>query len=91
MHIEVFTGTLYNILINNPTNQENWSSVGTIASTLAQYSTIYGNTVGHFFWFVGKESIMSRIFKKTSSLHGDSNSYCHIDNIEVSTIRTTEP
>ena len=36
-----------------PTNQENWPSVGTIASTLAQYSAIYGNTLGLFSWFVG--------------------------------------
>ena len=39
----------------NPTNQENWPSVGTIASTLAQYSAIYGNTLGQVSWFVGKE------------------------------------
>ena len=38
----------------NPANQENWPSVGTIASTLAQYSAIYGNTLGQFSWFVGK-------------------------------------
>ena len=36
-----------------PTNQENWPSVGTIASTLAQYSVIYGNILGQFSWFVG--------------------------------------
>ena len=36
-----------------PTNQENWSSVGTIASTLAQYSAIYENTLGQFFWIAG--------------------------------------
>ena len=38
--------------LNIPTNQENWPSVGTIASTLAQYSAIYGNTLGQFSWFV---------------------------------------
>ena len=38
---------------NNPTNQENWPSVGTIASTLAQYGAIYGNTLRQFSWFVG--------------------------------------
>ena len=38
----------------NPTNQKNWPSVGTIESTLAQYSAIYGNTLGQFSWFVGK-------------------------------------
>ena len=36
-----------------PTNQKNWPSVGTIESTLAQYSAIYGNTFGQFSWFVG--------------------------------------
>ena len=38
---------------NFPTNQESWPSVGTIASTLAQYSAIYGNTLGQFSWLVG--------------------------------------
>ena len=38
---------------NSPTNQENWPNVGTIASTLSQYSAIYGNTLGQFSWFVG--------------------------------------
>ena len=33
---------------------------------------------------------MSRIFEKTSVLQRDSNSYRYIDNIEVSTILTTE-
>ena len=41
----------------HPTNQENWPSVGTIASTLAQYCTIYGNTLSQFFWFVGHELV----------------------------------
>ena len=36
-----------------PTNQENRPSIGTIASTLAQYSAVYGNTLGQFSWFVG--------------------------------------
>ena len=31
-----------------PTNQEDWPRVGMIASTLAQHSAIYGNTVGQF-------------------------------------------
>ena len=35
------------------TNQKNWLGVGTIASTLAQYSAIYWNTWGQFSWFVG--------------------------------------
>ena len=39
--------------IHFPTNQEYWPCVGTIASTLAQYSAIYGNTLGQFSWFVG--------------------------------------
>ena len=38
---------------NIPTNQKNWPIVGTIASTLAQYSAIYGNTLCQFSWFVG--------------------------------------
>ena len=41
------------IATHSPTNQEDWPSVGTIASTLAQYSAIYGNTLGQFSWFVG--------------------------------------
>ena len=45
----------------NPTNQKNWPRVGTIASTLAQYSAIYGNTLGQFSWFVGKD-LISRYF-----------------------------
>ena len=36
------------------TNQENWPSIGTIVSTLARYSAIYGNTLGQFYWFVGR-------------------------------------
>ena len=44
-------------LMLNPTNQKNWPSVGTIASTLAQYSAIYGNTLGQFSWFVGQVAL----------------------------------
>ena len=44
-------------LRGSPTNQENWPSVGTIESTLAQYSAIYGNTLGKFSWFVGRDVV----------------------------------
>ena len=34
-------------------SEKNWPIVGSIASTLAQYSVIYGNTLGQFPWFDG--------------------------------------
>ena len=40
-------------ICSSPTNQKNCPSVGTIASTLAQHSAIYVNTLGQYSWFVG--------------------------------------
>ena len=47
LHFKLHSGFHYLLTVTYiPTNQENWPNVGTIASTLAQYSAIYGNTLG---------------------------------------------